>query len=197
MRLNQALLILLIMAGATACQNDNTGDDGALPAEGSTQTEAATSATARLQNAAGEPVGTATFTQTPEGVLVRAELNSLPPGPHALHIHENGVCEPPEFTSAGEHFSPESKEHGFDNPSGPHAGDLPNLDAAEDGKAALETLNRHTSLEEGAMNSLLKAGGTALVVHAGADDYQTNPAGESGDRIACGVIVRDQSGGAD
>ena len=194
MRFIQPLLILLIL-GIAACQNDNTSDGSAVPAaegpaeaKSAAETAESASATADFHNAEAALVGTATFTQAADGVLVRVEFNNLQAGPHALHIHDSGLCEPPEFTSAGDHFNPDGKEHGFNNPNGPHAGDLPNFTVAEDGKASLETLNPRVSLQQGAANSLLKPGGTSLVIHMGTDDYQTDPAGDSGERIACGVV---------
>jgi Cu-Zn family superoxide dismutase len=190
MRRSPAVLIVLTVAGALACQNDPSGADSEAPAEAPASEAPAgnASATARLQDVGGESAGTATFTETGAGVQVRAEFSNLAPGPHAVHIHDMGACEPPDFKSAGEHFQPDGKQHGFENPEGPHAGDLPNIIAGEDGTATLEANANRVSLREGAENSLLKSGGTALVVHAGADDYRTDPAGDSGDRVACGVI---------
>jgi Cu-Zn family superoxide dismutase len=176
----------LIVAGTLACQSDPALSNSEAPA--SEAPAGSILATARLQNAQGEPAGTATFTETAAGVQVRAEFTHLTPGQHAVHIHDTGACEAPDFKSAGEHFQPDGKQHGLNNPEGPHAGDLPNVTAGEDGRATLEANASRVSLREGAENSLLKSGGTALVVHAQADDYQTDPAGDSGDRVACGVI---------
>ena len=148
---------------------------------------AADGATASLNDASGNEVGKATLTNTPSGVLIRLDLTKLPAGEHAFHIHATGKCEPPDFKSAGPHFNPDTTKHGFENPEGPHAGDMPNLFVPGDGKLSLEVLNPGASLSGEA--ALLDADGAALVIHAGADDYQTDPAGNAGDRIACGVIT--------
>ncbi|MFD1037012.1 superoxide dismutase family protein [Virgibacillus byunsanensis] len=135
-----------------------------------------------------EEIGMATLTQKPNGVNIRLEASNLPPGIHGFHIHEKGICEAPSFESAGEHFNPTNAKHGFDHPEGPHAGDLPNIDVAEDGTVMVEVLADMVTLEEGKDNSLLKEDGTALMIHAKADDYKSQPSGDAGDRIACGVI---------
>ncbi len=148
---------------------------------------AQTTAKATLENAEGKQVGSATLTQTPAGVLIRLTLEGLPPGWRALHIHGVGKCEPP-FTSAGPHFNPAARKHGLMATEGHHAGDLPNLFVPPDGALTVEVLNAAVTLEKGRANSLLGAQGTALVIHAGKDDYKTDPAGDAGGRIACGVI---------
>jgi Cu-Zn family superoxide dismutase len=148
---------------------------------------AADSATASLKDASGNEVGKATLTNTPSGVLIRLDLTAISPGEHAFHIHAVGKCEPPDFKSAGPHFNPDTTKHGFENPEGPHAGDMPNLFVPGDGKLSIELLNPATSMSGEA--ALLDADGAALVIHAGPDDYQTDPAGNAGDRIACGVIT--------
>ena len=143
---------------------------------------------AHLQDAQGRDVGSVTFEQTPNGVLVRADLHDLPAGTHGFHIHSVGVCVP-DFTSAGGHFNPFNRKHGIRNEEGPHAGDLPNLEVGSDGVAKAEFLAVQATLTEGAPR-LLDADGAAVVVHAGADDYRSDPAGNAGARIACGVITR-------
>ena len=156
---------------------------------GMTQPAAAPiTATAELKSAQGQNVGNATLTQVPDGVRVLIEARGLPPGPHGVHIHEVGKCDP-QFASAGGHFNPAGKQHGLENPAGPHAGDLPNITIAADGTGRLESLNRNVSLD-GSAATLFDADGSALVVHAGPDDFKTDPAGNSGARIACGVITR-------
>lgn len=146
-------------------------------------------ATVDLKNATGRSVGTATLSEVPGGVRIVMEVKGLPPGPKGVHIHEAGKCEGPQFTSAGGHFNPEKKEHGTLNPRGPHAGDLPNVTIAGDGSGRLETTTNRVTLGSGA-SSVFDADGSSLVVHAGPDDFLTDPTGNSGGRSACGVIVK-------
>ena len=148
---------------------------------------AAGSATASLKDASGNEVGKAALTETPSGVLIRLDLTGVPSGEHALHFHAVGKCEPPDFKSAGPHFNPGEHKHGLENPAGPHAGDMPNLHVPGDGKLSIEVLNPAVSLS--GKSALLDEDGTALVIHAAADDYRTDPAGNAGDRIACGIIA--------
>lgn len=144
-------------------------------------------ASAVLKDANGKEVGRATLTPTPSGVLVSLDLTAVPAGEHAFHIHAVGKCEPPDFKSAGPHFNPDNTKHGLMNQEGPHAGDMPNLHVPADGKLQVEVLNPTVSLS--GESALLDADGSALVIHAGADDYKTDPAGNAGGRIACGVIT--------
>jgi len=116
-------------------------------------------------------------------------LENLPPGVHALHFHQNAKCESPDFKSAGPHFNPDNKKHGFDNPDGHHAGDNANFTVGADGKAKFRTMNKDVDLGDDS-HSLFSGGGTAIIVHAKADDQKTDPAGNAGDRIACGVIAK-------
>jgi Cu-Zn family superoxide dismutase len=148
---------------------------------------AAQQAQATLKNAEGKEVGRAALTQTPAGVLIRLTLDGLPPGERAFHIHGVGKCEPP-FTSAGPHFNPGGRKHGIMAADGRHAGDMPNLHVPADGKLVAEVLNDAVTLEKGKPNSLLGRQGTALVIHAGKDDYRSDPTGDAGGRIACGVV---------
>ncbi|MFZ5448648.1 MAG: superoxide dismutase family protein [Thermodesulfobacteriota bacterium] len=147
-------------------------------------------AKATLLNNQGQKVGEATLTETPEGVKVVMTVENLPPGEHAFHIHEKGDCAPPDFHGAGGHFNPFGKQHGLKNPAGPHAGDLPNITIGPDGKAKAETVAKLVTLKEGQKHSLLKPGGTSLVIHANPDDNVTDPAGNAGPRIACGPITK-------
>jgi Cu-Zn family superoxide dismutase len=149
----------------------------------------AQSARAELRNAEGEVVATATFTQAEQGVKIALEAIQLSGGDHAFHIHGVGQCEPPDFSSAGPHFNPFGKKHGVKNPEGAHAGDLPNLVVGPDGTGQLEVVASDVTLREGE-NSLFHPEGTALVIHASPDDDATDPAGNAGARIACGVITQ-------
>jgi Cu-Zn family superoxide dismutase len=146
-------------------------------------------ATAELKDASGKSVGTARIAETSRGVRVVVDVKGLTEGPVGVHIHEVGSCEPPDFESAGAHFNPEGKQHGLQNPQGPHAGDLPNLKVAGKGEGQVQATNNRITLGEGS-NSIFDADGSALVVHAKQDDQKTDPSGESGDRIACGVIEK-------
>jgi Cu-Zn family superoxide dismutase len=143
-------------------------------------------ATAKMMDATGKSLGTITLTETAKGVLIKANLTGLPVGAHAFHIHAVGKCEAP-FTSAGGHFNPTNAHHGF-GPEGMHAGDMTNIDVPASGAAEFEVLNAMVTLEPGKPNSLKDADGSAIVLHAGADDYMSDPAGNAGARIACGVI---------
>jgi Cu-Zn family superoxide dismutase len=148
---------------------------------------AAKKAKAVLINTKGQHIGTASFVQSSNGVRLTLNVSDLPPGVHGFHIHTVGKCDPPDFKSAGGHFNPEGKKHGLKNPEGHHAGDLENLTVAANGKATAKVLVTGATLGEGA-NSLFQLGGTALVIHADPDDEMTDPAGNAGARIACGVI---------
>ncbi|HTK29130.1 MAG TPA: superoxide dismutase family protein [Vicinamibacterales bacterium] len=145
-------------------------------------------ARATLKNAQGETVGEATLTETPHGVLIHVDLTKAPAGAHAFHLHAVGKCEPP-FTTAGGHFNPSSKQHGLENPMGMHAGDMPNIDVPSDGRLAFDVLNHDVTLAAGA-NSLLDADGSAIVIHAKGDDYKSDPAGNAGDRVICGIVSK-------
>jgi Cu-Zn family superoxide dismutase len=145
---------------------------------------------ALLKDKAGQQVGVATLTEGTDGVRVEITGTGLPPGPRGLHIHAVAKCDPPDFVSAGAHFNPGGKKHGRLNPDGAHAGDLPNLVVTSLGSAGLDATAKAVTLKSGVPASLFGEGGTSLVIHAAPDDEKTDPTGNSGARIACGVITR-------
>jgi Cu-Zn family superoxide dismutase len=159
------------------------------PAVAQTEADAPPMARAVLKGTDGADHGTVTLTQTASGVLLKGGLTGLPPGAHGLHLHESGVCDPP-FETAGDHFNPARAEHGFLVESGPHAGDMPNIHVPQSGALTIEILNAMVSLDDNALETLFDEDGSALLVHADPDNYEGQPSGNAGDRIACAVIER-------
>jgi len=143
--------------------------------------------TVELKDPQGKTVGTALLKETPKGVRIRLDAKGLPPGLKGIHIHENGQCAAPDFKSAGGHYNPGKTHHGKLSSEGPHLGDLPNLEVKANGQAKFTQMLPGATLKPGE-NSVRKPGGTAIVIHAGPDDLVSDPSGDSGDRIACGVI---------
>jgi Cu-Zn family superoxide dismutase len=145
-----------------------------------------------MMTADGTVVGTAFFTAADDGgVMVQVDVAGVAaaaPGEHGIHVHMVGACDPPDFMSAGEHFNPTAMKHGLENPDGPHAGDLPNMTFDEAGNGTLSATTATFTLGEGE-NSLMDADGSALIIHANPDDQVTDPSGNSGDRLVCGVIA--------
>ncbi len=142
-----------------------------------------------VQDGQGKSLGTATLSAAANGVKIALNLHDLPAGEHGIHVHQTAKCEGPDFKSAGGHFNPDTKHHGLQNPEGPHAGDIPNFTADVKGKAKTTVVAAGVTLGDDA-HSVFTGGGTALVVHAKADDGKTDPSGNSGDRIACGLITK-------
>ena len=158
----------------------------------SMSSEQASQATAELKDKDGKGIGVATFRESSGGVTVNVNVKGLTPGLHAVHVHAVGKCEAPAFTSAGGHFNPAQKKHGHKSPEGAHAGDLPNMLVAKDGTGRFEAFTDGMTLKPGG-TSVFDKDGSALVIHAGVDDYATDPTGNAGDRVACGIITMAQS----
>ncbi len=145
-------------------------------------------AMAELKDSKGKTVGRADLTQVPNGVLLQVKFDGMKPGRHAFHIHETGKCDAPDFKSAGGHFNPDNSSHGYLSGTNYHAGDMPNIDVPKGGSTVVEVLNGKVTLMPNESNSLLGGEGHAIVVHEGMDDYTSQPSGDAGSRIACGVI---------
>jgi len=163
-----------------------TGNEQAAETPATTETAGAT-ARAELRTSGGDARGQAIVTQSGDGISVRLEAADLEPGTYAAHIHTTGRCDSPAFESAGGHWNPTNQQHGRDNPQGMHKGDLPNLTVGADGRGMVEFTVAGATVTGGAM-SLLDSDGAAMMIHERADDYRTDPSGDAGSRIACGVL---------
>jgi superoxide dismutase, Cu-Zn family len=177
--LNIGVGIGLMGAAVAAAQSQATGTTGT----------SMVTASATLIDAEGRAVGQAYLRQAPHGVLLRLDLKNATPGVHGLHIHDRGRCDRPSFESAGGHFNPTNATHGFLNPRGPHAGDLPNIEVPSTTQESVEYFLPDVRID-GGPRSLADTNGSSIVIHEGKDDYATDPAGDSGHRLACGPIVR-------
>ena len=164
----RAILILTAAAALTACE---------------TAREPAGGAPMPLIDSAGRQIGTVVAWQTTGGISFRVSASGLPHGLHGIHVHPIGRCDPPDFASAGTHWNRAGKQHGLNNPNGPHAGDLPNVEVAANG-----VLSQTVVLPNATMAQLLDADGSSIMIHAQADDYVSQPAGNSGPKIACAII---------
>jgi Cu-Zn family superoxide dismutase len=143
----------------------------------------------QMMNGQGQSVGMITISQGSGGLNFKLDLKNLTPGDHGFHVHQNAKCEGPAFTTSGPHFNPETKQHGTENPMGPHAGDMMNITVGANGTVKKTVMVKSVTMGDDS-HSIFTNGGTALVIHAKADDYKTDPSGNSGDRIACGTITK-------
>ena len=175
---------LFVLASACATRPSDTTNQAPAAA-----VQSAGSVTVRLSDAKGESIGTASLSPDPAGVRITLAVQGLSAGEHAIHVHQTAQCDGPAFTSAGGHFNPEQKQHGLSNPQGPHAGDMPNFTVDASGRSSATIVAPGVTLSDGP-HSVFTGGGTALVIHEKADDMNTDPAGNAGTRVACGVIRR-------
>jgi superoxide dismutase, Cu-Zn family len=180
------LLAGVVLAACGDAGRRDAGRDADRPGTAQDSPPAASKVTVPMRDRAGKDLGTLTLTEGAPTITVTGRLAGLPPGEHAIHLHAVGRCDPPSFESAGDHWNPTNQQHGTDNPKGPHLGDLPNVTVARDRSAMVQAMTPGGTLR--GASPLLDSDGAAVVVHAKRDDYKSQPAGDSGDRIACGVV---------
>lgn len=183
--------LAIVMVGCGGADND-TAATSELESADVVPAPVADAAGARavLRDAQGAEIGTITLSQEGSSVRLTGDLTGLPAGEHGFHLHTTGMCEAPGFESAGGHYNPTNASHGANHPEGPHAGDFPNITVGADGTVRVDQTNALVTLADGQPNSLFDADGTAIIVHADPDDYETQPTGNAGARLACGVVER-------
>ena len=182
-----AAITSALALAACSREADRTANEAAADAVNAAEPAAAPQ-TMALNGPDGRPVGTVTLSEDSNGVTIKVDASAIPAGTHGVHLHTTGLCQGPKFESAGGHWNPAGKQHGRDNPMGAHLGDLANFEIGDAGTATTTFLVGGVTMS-GAANALADADGTSLVVHAKADDYKTDPSGDSGDRIACAVLA--------
>lgn len=186
--MRRTLPVIAVVAAAFACARSTQSSTGttSISAQGSNRaTGGRATAVAAMKDSAGNDLGTVTVSESASGLTVAGPLHGLPPGTHGIHLHTVGQCVPP-FTSAGPHWNPTNKQHGTENPQGPHLGDMPNMSVGPDSTSTVSVTTTGGTLS--GPNPLLDADGATVIIHAGPDDLRTDPAGNSGARIACGVV---------
>ena len=193
MKAQTIALMTVPMMALAACGSADDGGAETATVNTAEQTELGAQSSYQLAGADGENLGTVMVSEDANGMTVAVQAMGLEPGTHAVHLHETGLCEGPDFSSAGGHWNPTGAQHGRDNPQGPHVGDLANMTVGEDGTGSSSFLVERAGMTTGEYRAA-DADGTALVIHAGADDYMTDPAGDAGNRVACAVIAPPQGG---
>ena len=185
-------LMVFLVAACGEGEEAGEGADESSNEEGATQ-EPSEEIEVTMYDTDEEPIGTAVLSEADDGLTIALVAEGLEPGEHGMHIHDAGLCQGPNFETAGDHFNPTDASHGFDHEDGPHAGDLENIEVAEDGTVSTEVpADNVTILDEDVETSLLTDSGTSLIIHEDPDDYVSQPSGDAGDPIACGVITEPQ-----
>jgi Cu-Zn family superoxide dismutase len=186
--LSIALVIFIMTTSACSGKNDSLSTQKSTAETMTVSKSSLSPIKVKMINTKGKNIGEAMLSEDSKGVKIVLTAEGLKPGFTAIHIHEIGKCEVPDFKTASGHFNPGHKEHGFNNPNGFHAGDLPNIEVSQTGKVSAEIHAMEFTLKQGEKNSLLDEDGSAIVIHEKRDDYKTDPTGNSGNRMACGVI---------